>query len=114
MAIDYLSGAGPFADRQKHPLPCLVLLDLKFPKLNGLEVLAWIRQQSSLKKLVVVMFSSSSQPADVDRAYELGANSYIQKPAGVEHTLEIAQLLKGCPPRPPRGHPEATLRPSGG
>jgi CheY-like chemotaxis protein len=95
MALDYLSGSGPFADRRQHPLPCLVLLDLKLPKLDGLEVLAWIRQQPRLKKLVVVLFSSSVVPGDVDRAYELGANSYIQKPSDPEHTLEIAQLLKG-------------------
>jgi CheY-like chemotaxis protein len=95
MAIDYLSGNGLYADRQKHPLPCLVLLDLKMPKVNGLEVLAWIRQQPRLKKLVVVLFSSSAQPADIDRAYELGANSYIEKPPNLERTLEMAQFFKG-------------------
>jgi CheY-like chemotaxis protein len=95
MAIDYLSGAGSFADRERHPLPCLVLLDLKMPKVNGLEVLAWIRQQPHLKKLVVVLFSSSAFPEDVARGYELGANSFIQKPSDMAHTLEIAQLLKG-------------------
>lgn len=95
LAMDYLSGASPYADRIKHPLPCLVLLDLKLPKVSGLEVLAWIRQQTRLQGLVVVVFSSSSQPTDVERAYQLGANSYIQKPSGMEQTLEVAQLLKG-------------------
>ena len=95
MAIHYLSGVGRFADRQKYPLPCLVLLDLQLPKVSGLDVLAWIRQQPYLNRLVVVVFSSSALPEDVSRAYELGANSYIEKPSNMERTLELAQLLKG-------------------
>jgi len=95
MAIDYLSGAGEFSDRQKHPLPCLVLMDLKLPKKTGLEVLEWIRQQLRLRKLVVVLFSNSALPEDVERAYELGSNSYIQKPPNPVQLKEIAQLLKG-------------------
>jgi CheY-like chemotaxis protein len=95
MAIDYLAGAGVYADRQQYPLPCLVMLDLKLPKKSGLEVLAWIRQHPVFKKLVVLMFSSSIQPEDIDRAYELGANSYVQKPVEMQRTLEVAQLLKG-------------------
>lgn len=95
MAIDYLAGAEVFADREKHPLPCLVLLDLKLPKVSGFEVLKWIRQQPGLRRLVVVMLSSSAQPEDIERAYELGANSYIEKPCELGRTQEIAQLLKG-------------------
>jgi CheY-like chemotaxis protein len=95
MAIHYLSGVGKFADRKAHPLPCLVLLDLKLPKVSGLEVLEWIRDRPGLKKLVVVVFSSSALPRDIERAYELGANSYIEKPSSIDHTVEIAQLLKG-------------------
>lgn len=94
MAIDYLSGVGPYADRHKHPLPFLVLLDLKLPKVSGLEALAWIRQQPGLKHLVVIVFSSSAQPRDVERAYELGANSFVQKPSSLEETIELLQLLK--------------------
>jgi CheY-like chemotaxis protein len=95
LAIDYLSGAGGFADRQTHPLPCLVLLDLKLPRKNGLEVLEWIRHQPRLKSLVVVLFSSSALPQEVERAYELGVNSYIQKSSDSNQLREIAQLLKG-------------------
>ncbi len=94
-AMDYLSGVGPYADRQQHPLPCLVLLDLKLPGVSGLEVLAWIRRQPNLRRLVVIVFSSSSQPSDLQQAYELGANSFVQKPSGLEPTVEIAKLLKG-------------------
>ena len=95
MAIDYLSGVGEFADRQKHPVPCLVLMDLNLPRKDGLEVLRWIRQQPNLNKLVVVVFSSSALDRDVERAYELGANSYIQKPPSLDQLREIAQLIKG-------------------
>jgi len=95
LAIDYLSGAGGFADRQTHPLPCLVLLDLNLPKKNGLEVLEWIRHQPRLKSIVVVLFSSSALPQEVERAYELGVNSYIQKSSDSNQLREIAQLLKG-------------------
>jgi CheY-like chemotaxis protein len=94
-AIDYLAGAGAYADREKHPLPCLVLLDLKLPKVSGLEVLEWLRQQPRLKRLVVVVLSASSQPEDIERAYDLGANSYIEKPLQMDRTLEIVKLLKG-------------------
>ena len=95
MAMDYLSGKGQFADRKKYPLPCLVLLDLKMPRRNGLEVLAWIRQHPQLKSLVVVFFSSSAETQDVERAYALGANSYIQKPSSPVQLREVAQLIKG-------------------
>ena len=95
MAINYLSGAGQFADREKYPLPCLVLTDLNLPKRSGLDLLQWIRRDPQLKKMVVVLFSSSALPRDVDQAYELGANAYIQKVADTHQLKEIAHLLKG-------------------
>jgi len=95
MAIEYLAGSPPFADRLEYPLPKLVILDLNLPRKNGLEVLEWIRQQPVLKRLVIILFTSSCFPADVDRAYDLGANSFIEKPVDLEHALEIARLLKG-------------------
>jgi CheY-like chemotaxis protein len=70
-AIDYLSGAGVYADRKTFPLPCLVLLDLNLPIREGLEVLAWIRQHPVFRNLVVVVFSSSALPEDIERAYNL-------------------------------------------
>ena len=93
--IQYLTGVGNYADRQKFPLPCLVLLDLNLPLKSGLEVLQWIRKHPDFKKMVVVVFSSSALPIDVERAYGLGANSYITKPMEIQKTMEIAQLLKG-------------------
>jgi CheY-like chemotaxis protein len=93
-AVDYLQGKGQFADRMRHPLPQLVLLDLKMPRLDGFEVLGWIRQQPDLSKLVIVIFSSSGEPRDINRAYGLGANSYIVKPHSMEELMELVGRFK--------------------
>jgi CheY-like chemotaxis protein len=79
-AVDYLAGSGAYADRERHPLPVLVLLDLKLPRRSGLEVLAWLRAQPDLRRTPVVVLTSSQQRPDVNRAYDLGANSYLVKP----------------------------------
>jgi two-component system, response regulator len=78
-AISYLSGEGEFADRSKHPLPILVFLDIKMPKMDGHEVLQWIRGQSQFVNLPVIMLTTSLASDDVQRAYSLGANSYLRK-----------------------------------
>jgi CheY-like chemotaxis protein len=80
-AIAYLSGAGSYADREEHPFPDLVLLDLKMPRLDGFEVLQWIRTNPATKSLPVVVLAGSAFRADIRRALELGANSYASKPA---------------------------------
>jgi CheY-like chemotaxis protein len=79
-AKDYLAGNEPFADRAQHPLPALVLLDLNLPYWSGFEVLGWMRQQPKLQRLPVVIFTSSSRPDDIIRAYEAGASAYLVKP----------------------------------
>ena len=94
MAVDYLTGTGPFADREKYPLPCMMLMDLKLPKKSGLEVLAWLRQQPALRRIVVIMFTSSALPEDISRAYELGANCFLVKPVEFEKTVELIKLWK--------------------
>lgn len=82
-AVAYLGGDGQFADRTKHPLPALILLDLKLPRRSGLEVLEWLRNQPpEIKSLPVIVLTSSRLSEDVDRAYGLGANSYMAKPSG--------------------------------
>jgi len=91
-AVAYLSGQGGYADRGAHPLPFMMLLDLKLPRLSGHEVLKWLRAQNNgLKRLPVVVLTSSREPADINRAYELGANSYLVKPVVFE---EFTALLK--------------------
>jgi len=94
-AVDYLSLAESSVDPEQYPLPCLVLLDLNLPGMSGLDLLAWIRKQPRIKRLVVILFSSSVAPADVERAYELGANSVVQKPNDLSQAAEFAQLLNG-------------------
>jgi CheY-like chemotaxis protein len=92
-AIAYLRGQDQFADRQQFPLPRLILLDLKMPRLSGFEVLGWLRQNDQWKRLPVVVLTSSSHDADVNRAYDLGANSYLVKPVGFEALVEIARAI---------------------
>jgi CheY-like chemotaxis protein len=92
-ALAYLSGAGTFADRERHPLPVLMLMDLKMPRKSGLEVLEWVRKQPGLKRLPIVVLTSSNQSPDINRAYELGANSYLVKPAGFDSLLELVKNL---------------------
>lgn len=85
-AIAFLDGARP-ADITEPP--ALILMDLKLPRRSGLEVLAWIRAHPGLSTLPVVMFTTSTQDADVSQAYQLGVNSYLKKPATVQETTEL-------------------------
>jgi len=92
-AVVYLSGQGEFADRARYPLPVLLLLDIKLPRRSGLEVLAWLRQQPGLKRLPVVVLTSSEESADINRAYDLGANSYLVKPVNFDALLAMVKGL---------------------
>jgi len=90
-AIDYLAGAHPFGDRSRYPLPGLVLLDLKMPRINGFDVLAWKAARAQFNGLPVVVLSSSSQESDIEKARQMGAADYQMKPAAFE---ELVNLLK--------------------
>ncbi|HVS53325.1 MAG TPA: response regulator [Opitutaceae bacterium] len=92
--VDYLDGAGEFADREKHPLPFLVFLDLKMPHKSGLEVLEWIRQQFSLQTMLVLVLTTSREESDVQRAYRLGANSFLVKPPNASQLTELMRLVR--------------------
>jgi len=92
--IDYLRGEPPFADRQAYPLPSLLLLDMKMPRLNGFDVLDWLKRTAPVKRLPVVVFSSSEEAKDVNQAYDLGANSYLVKPHATEDLLALVERLK--------------------
>jgi CheY-like chemotaxis protein len=83
-AISYLAGEDTYADRNRYPLPDLVLLDLKMPCHDGFEVLEWIRGEPKLAGLPVLALSISARPEDVQRAYACGANSYLVKPLALE------------------------------
>lgn len=90
-AIDYLSGAGKYADRKTYPLPAVVFLDLKLPFKTGHEVLQWIRDHAEFETLIVIILSSSNEPNDLRTCYSLGANSYLVKPPTPE---ELRKLTK--------------------
>ncbi len=93
-ALDYLSATGDFADRQKCPLPYLVFLDLKLPRVPGLEVLKWIREQPELHPTVVLVLTSSNASRDVDLAYRLHANAYLVKPSGLDSLVNLVKSVK--------------------
>ena len=80
-AIEYLCGKGKYADRNVFPVPGLVLADLKMPRVSGFDLIQWMREDGCAKLIPVIVMSSSALPQDVNRAYELGANAYMVKPA---------------------------------
>ena len=92
-ALDYLFGAGAHAGRDVTDLPTVVLLDLKLPKLNGLEVLKRIRDNPQTKRLPVVILTTSKDEQDIMRSYDLGANSYIRKPVDFHQFAEALRQL---------------------
>src|SRR5260370_42178578 len=93
-ALAYLSGEGKYANRNEHPMPCLVLLDLKLPKLSGFEVLKWIRRQPAIHTLQVVVLSSSNRPLDIHTAHAHGANAFLVKASIDEGLVEMAASVK--------------------
>jgi CheY-like chemotaxis protein len=93
-AIDYLAGHGDHADRDRSPLPSIVFLDLKLPYKSGHEVLEWIRSQPQFETLVVIVLTSSNERIDLDRAYKLGANSFVVKPPTATLLVKLAESFK--------------------
>ncbi|GAB1539463.1 response regulator [Scytonema sp. NUACC21] len=92
-AVSYLSGQEPYSDRDRYPLPVLILLDLKLPRRSGFEVLMWLRQQSRLKRLPVVVLTSSKDHIDINHIYDLGVNAYMVKPVVFNNLVEIFKTL---------------------
>ena len=93
-AVAYLMGSAAYADRKLHPLPSLVLLDLKLPRKSGLEVLEWRRGQAGLERIPLIVLTSSQSDEDMRRAYELGANSYLVKPISSEAQLNMVKAIQ--------------------
>lgn len=94
LAVAYLSGLEKYADRARYPLPALVLLDLKMPRRTGFEVLDWIRNQASLKRMPVIVLTSSKHEADINWTYEHGANSYLVKPVDFDALVEMVRTIQ--------------------
>lgn len=92
-AVAYLSGKGDYTDRNLYPLPGMILLDLKLPRRSGLEVLEWLKQQPIIKRIPVVVLTSSKENIDVDRAYDMGVNSYLLKPVNYNALNEMIETL---------------------
>jgi CheY-like chemotaxis protein len=95
-ALEYIMGAGPFSDRSFFPVPGLILLDLNLPKRNGFEVLQFLKRHKTLKRVPVVVLTTSSLQSDVDAAYELGANGYLQKPGNFPAFIEGLKRVWTC------------------
>jgi CheY-like chemotaxis protein len=93
-AIEYLRGDDRFKDRKAHPLPHLMLLDLKMPKVDGFDVLRWLQNQPGLKRLVVTVLSSSTEPRDINLAYDLGAKSYLVKPSVSDDLFDLVRRIQ--------------------
>jgi CheY-like chemotaxis protein len=93
-AVAYLQGSGQYANREKYPIPALVLLDLNLPRLSGMKVLEWIRGQPEYADLPVLIYTSSGQPAEQEQAQNLGANDYLVKPVRLEQIAELVRQAK--------------------
>ncbi len=92
-AISYLRGEGKYADRREYPLPVIILLDLKMPRMNGFEFLEWLRAEPEFRRLIVVVLTSSGEAPDINRAYDMGANSYLVKPVQMDDLIRIVKEL---------------------
>ena len=92
-AMEYLNGENAYADREQHPFPDVLLLDLNMPRMNGFEVLEQVRREPRYSRLLVYVLTSSSREADVQRAYDLGANSYVLKPSRMGDLVAFASAL---------------------
>ena len=93
-AIAYLKGDGVYGDRNNYPLPSVILLDLNMPMKNGFDVLSWVRTQSGLKHFSIIIMTASARPEDVERAFALGANSYLVKPSNLDDLAAMIRCLR--------------------
>jgi len=87
-AIDYVTRAAPYQDPEQYPLPSVVLLDVRMPRLDGFEVLAHLKRDPKLMKIPVIMLTSTDNQKEINRAYELGANGYVVKPVGMQSFID--------------------------
>jgi CheY-like chemotaxis protein len=95
-ALDYLAGKGEYAEREKHPLPGLLLLDLKMPWMDGFDMLTWLRAHSEFDTLPVVVLTSSKLQSDIDRSRQLGVYDYRVKPQTFEDLVRLLDDVRKC------------------
>src|SRR3954471_13174906 len=92
--LDYLKGNPPFQNPVEFPLPNLLLLDLNLPRLSGFEVLSWVRGNPVFSQMPAVVLSSSDRPEEINKAYELGANSYVIKPQDPSELISVVERIQ--------------------
>jgi CheY-like chemotaxis protein len=92
-AVEYLSGEGPFVNRAEHPLPELILLDLKMPRMDGYQVLQWLRQQEGFGTIPVIVLTTTEHGREINMAYSLGANSFLTKPGDFKDYEALASVI---------------------
>lgn len=92
-ALDYIFGKGEFADRSKFPMPSLILLDLKMPGIDGFEVLRKIKNTEKLKRIPVIILTSSKEEGDLALSYDIGANSYLVKPVNFNGFIDVVKKI---------------------
>jgi len=93
-AIAYLKGEGAYRDRNHYPLPSVMLLDLNLPMLNGFAVLGWARTRPAFKRLSIIILTASARTEDVERAFDLGASSYLVKPSSLNALVALIRCLR--------------------
>ncbi len=108
-AVDYLSGKGAYSERVRYPLPSLILLDLKMPRMTGFDVLAWLATQPLLKKIPALVLSSSADESDMEKARQMGARDYFAKP---HHFQDLVKLVQELHSRWLEHQPETISRPA--
>lgn len=96
-AIDWLEGVGMWADRAKFPIPSVIITDVKMPKINGFQLLQWIRSQPEFSQLPVIVYSSSNEAADVGRAFGLGATTYFRKTSTYHDIIQFLNCMSFSP-----------------
>ena len=93
-ALAYLSGNPPYENRVRHPLPDLMLLDIKMPATDGFDVLRWVRGQPQLARLRIVMLTSSDDLRDVNKAHMMGANCFLVKPLDFWNAADLSRSIE--------------------
>ncbi len=92
--VAYLEGRGEYEDRAAYPLPIVMLLDLNMPKMNGFEVLSWVRGHPAIGRIMLIVLTASMRIEDVERAFDLGANSFLVKPASMRDLVAMIGCLR--------------------
>ncbi len=93
-ALGYLAGVGKYSDRMQHPIPALILLDLKMPGMTGLQLLQWMRTNREVRRVPVVVLTTDEAASTINAAYDLGANSYLVKPGDPEGVMRLVETVQ--------------------